>query len=285
MQNKVFKFFFIFIFLISFKTNAELIFENDFPKNMQGVWSSDCESEYQVFIISSNTSMWIDESYVGFNISKTSEVNDWIAYKWGEIESSYYYFLKKNGEKLLEFSAPDNWDGIDYSFLNGSDYSVYEKCDSIPSMYQLIYGEIINLMNSQLIETCNNDQNPANCINETFTFLDVSGDNELSVAELTRAARIAIYFTFIDKREEEDRDIGFATYTTTSLIFPALSKILIGNYDYDNSNTISLKEIYTDRIDTLDYQNLFKENLKGLNAEELRKLIENLDFLRSMMVN
>ena len=285
MQNKIFKFFYILIFMFSFNTNAELIFENNFPKNMQGVWSSNCDSEYQVFIISSNTSMWIDESYVGFNISKTSEVNDWIAYKWGEIESSYYYFLKKDGEKLFEISAPESWDGIDYSFLNGSDYSVYEKCDSIPSMYQLIYGEIINLMNSQLIETCNNDQNPANCINETFTFLDVSGDNELSVAELTRAARIAIYFTFIDKREEEDRDIGFATYTTTSLIFPALSKILIGNYDYDNSNTISLKEIYTDRIDTLDYQNLFKENLKGLDAEELRKLIDNLDFLRSMMVN
>ena len=285
MQNKIFKFFYILIFMFSFNTNAELIFENNFPKNMQGVWSSNCDSEYQVFIISSNTSMWIDESYVGFNISKTSEVNDWIAYKWGEIESSYYYFLKRDGEKLFEISAPDSWDGIDYSFLNGSDYSVYEKCDSIPSMYQLIYGEIINLMNSQLIETCNNDQNPANCINETFTFLDVSGDNELSVAELTRAARIAIYFTFIDKREEEDRDIGFATYTTTSLIFPALSKILIGNYDYDNSNTISLKEIYTDRIDTLDYQNLFKENLKGLDPEELRKLIDNLDFLRSMMMN
>ena len=285
MQNKIFKFFYILIFMFSFNTNAELIFENDFPKNMQGVWSSNCDSEYQVFIISSNTSMWIDESYVGFNISKTSEVNDWIAYKWGEIESSYYYFLKKDGEKLFEISAPESWDGIDYSFLNGSDYSVYEKCDSIPSMYQLIYGEIINLMNSQLIETCNNDKNPANCINETFTFLDVSGDDELSVAELTRAARIAIYFTFIDKREEEDRDIGFATYTTTSLIFPALSKILIGNYDYDNSNTISLKEIYTDRIDTLDYQNLFKENLKGLDPEELRKLIDNLDFLRSMMMN
>ena len=74
MQNKIFKVFFIFILLLSFKTNAELIFENDFPKSMQGIWSSDCESEYQVFIISRNTSMWIDESYVGFNISKTSEV-------------------------------------------------------------------------------------------------------------------------------------------------------------------------------------------------------------------
>ena len=87
------------------------------------------------------------------------------------------------------------------------------------------------------------------------------------------------------KGKKKDRDIGFATYTTTSLLFPALSKILIGNYDYDNSNTISLKEIYTDRIDTLDYQNLFKENLKGLDPEELRRLIENLDFLKSLMLN
>ena len=64
-----------------------------------------------------------------------------------------------------------------------------------------------------------------------------------------------------------------------------MSKILIGNYDYDNSNTLSLKEIYTDRIDTLDYQNLFQENLKQLDPEELRKLIENLDFLRSFILN
>ena len=144
---------------------------NDFPKNMHGIWSSDCVSEKQVFIISRNTNMWIDESYVGFNISKTSEVSDWIAYKWGEIDSSYYYFLKNDGDKLFEISAPDSWDGIDYTFLNDSEYSIYEKCDSIPSMYQLIYGEIINLMNSQLIETCNNDKNPANCINETFTLI------------------------------------------------------------------------------------------------------------------
>ena len=140
-------------------------------------------------------------------------------------------------------------------------------------------------MNSELIDVCNNNSNPAICINKTFDFLDVSKDNELSVAELTRAARIVVYFTFIDKRLEEDRNIGFATYTTTSLIFPAISKILIGNYDYDNSNTISLKEIYTDRIDTLDYQNLFKDNIKGLKPDELRKLIENLDFLKSLLLN
>ena len=156
------------LFLFPSNVNAELIFDDDFPKEMQGIWSENCNTEDQVFIISNNTSMWIDESYVGFNVSKTSKVQDWSAYKWGELEGSYYYFLKKDEDVLIELTAPENWDGIDYSFLNSSDYSAYEKCESIPSIYQIIYGEIINLMNSQLIETCSNDSNPANCINETF---------------------------------------------------------------------------------------------------------------------
>ena len=284
MKNKVF-YTFIFILFFSFYAKAELTFKYEFPKNLQGIWSLDCKSEKQVQIISNNASMYISETYVGFNISKTSNVDGWTTYKWGELEGSYYYFLKNDNNQLLEVIAPEEWDGIDYSFLEHGETFVWEKCDSIPSLYQIIYGEIINLMNSKLIEVCNNDTNPSMCINETFNFLDVSEDDELSVAELTRAARIVIYFTFIDKRLEEDREIGFAAYTTTSLIFPAISKILIGNYDYDNSNTISLKEIYTDRIDTLDYQNLFKDNIKGLKPDELRKLIENLDFLKSILLN
>ena len=271
---------------MSFYSKAELIFENEFPKNIQGIWSVDCEEGLQVHVIGSNSSLWIDEDYVGLNISQTSDVQNWTAYKWGEIDGSYYYFLKTNTQnQLMELTPPDEWDGIDYSFLNSNDFSIYEKCDSIPGVYQIIYGEIVSLMNSKLIETCNVETNPQECITETFNFLDVSNNKELSVAELTRAARILIYFTFIDKRVGEDRDIGFATYTTTSLFFPAISKILIGNYDYDNSNTLSLNEIYTDRVASLDYQNLFKDNIKGLDPAELRKLIENLDFLKSILIN
>ena len=284
MKNK-----FIIILLICFSSlslKAELIFENEFPKNIQGIWSEDCEADRQVHIIGKNSSLWIDEEYVGLNMSKTSDVEGWTAYKWGEMDGSYYYFLNINTKnQLIELTPPDEWDGIDYSFLNSNEFSVYEKCNSIPSMYQMIYGEIISLMNSKLIKTCTDDSNPQNCINETFNFLDVSGNSELSVAELTRAARILVYFTFIDKRIDEDREIGFVTYTTTSLFFPAISKILIGNYDYDNSNTLSLNEIYTDRVDTLDYQNLFKDNIQGLDPGELRRLIENLDFLKSILVN
>ena len=284
MKNNFF--IFLLIFFLSFYSKAELIFENEFPKNIQGIWSVDCEEGLQVHVIGSNSSLWIDEDYVGLNISQTSDVQNWTAYKWGEIDGSYYYFLKTNTQnQLMELTPPDEWDGLDYSFLNSNDFSIYEKCDSIPGVYQIIYGEIVSLMNSKLIETCNVETNPQECITETFNFLDVSNNKELSVAELTRAARILIYFTFIDKRVGEDRDIGFATYTTTSLFFPAISKILIGNYDYDNSNTLSLNEIYTDRVASLDYQNLFKDNIKGLDPSELRKLIENLDFLKSILIN
>ena len=285
MKNNYLIFIFIILFF-SISAKAELIFENEFPKDIQGIWSADCGAGSQVHVIGNNSSLWIDEDYVGLNISKTSNVQNWTAYKWGEIDGSYYYFLKTNTQnQLMELTTPDEWDGIDYSFLNSNNFSIYEKCESIPSVYQIIYGEIVSLMNSKLVETCNDDTNPQACITEAFNFLDVSNDNELSVAELTRAARILIYFTFIDKRVGEDRDIGFATYTTTSLFFPAISKILIGNYDYDNTNTLSLKEIYTDRVASLDYQNLFKDNIKGLDPAELRKLIENLDFLKSILIN
>ena len=167
---------FIFIILIfTISAKAELIFENEFPKDIQGIWSVDCEAGLQVHVIGNNSSLWIDEDYVGLNISKTSNVQNWTAYKWGEIDGSYYYFLKTNTQnQLMELTPPDEWDGIDYSFLNSNDFSIYEKCESIPSVYQVIYGEIVSLMNSKLVETCNDDTNPQDCITEAFNFLDVS---------------------------------------------------------------------------------------------------------------
>ena len=120
MKINLLKLIFIIFIFFSPHVYSELTLEDNFPKNMQGIWSDDCSSEYQVFIISKSTTMWIDETYVGFNISQTSNVNNWIGYKWGEIEGSFYYFLKKEGDKLFETVAPEGWDGIDYSFLNNS---------------------------------------------------------------------------------------------------------------------------------------------------------------------
>ena len=132
MKNSI-SIFFVFL-LFSFISKAELIFENEFPNNLQGIWSLDCDAGLQVHVIGKNSSLWIDEDYVGLNISKTTNVDDWTSYKWGELDGSYYYFLNKNSQnQLMELTPPDDWDGIDYSFLNSNDFSIYEQCDSIPS--------------------------------------------------------------------------------------------------------------------------------------------------------
>jgi outer membrane lipoprotein SlyB len=58
MKNNYF--FFIFIVLIfTFSAKSELIFENEFPKNIQGIWSVDCEAGLQVHVIGNNSSLWI----------------------------------------------------------------------------------------------------------------------------------------------------------------------------------------------------------------------------------
>ena len=75
MKNSIFVFFVFLLF--SFISKAELIFENEFPNSLQGIWSQDCDAGLQVHVIGKNSSLWIDEDYVGLNISKTSKVEDW----------------------------------------------------------------------------------------------------------------------------------------------------------------------------------------------------------------
>ena len=49
MKNKIF--IFLAIFLFFYPVKAELIFENDFPKKFQGIWSMDCQAGLQVHVI------------------------------------------------------------------------------------------------------------------------------------------------------------------------------------------------------------------------------------------
>ena len=50
MKNNLVKLIFSIFLLLPFHLNAELIFEDNFPKDMQGIWSDDCDAEYQEII-------------------------------------------------------------------------------------------------------------------------------------------------------------------------------------------------------------------------------------------
>ena len=74
--------FIVIILIFSISAKAELIFENEFPKDIQGIWSVDCEAGLQVHVIGNNSSLWTDEDYVGLNISNTTNVQKCTTYKW-----------------------------------------------------------------------------------------------------------------------------------------------------------------------------------------------------------
>ena len=46
-----------------------------------------------------------------------------------------------------------------------------------------------------------------------------------------------------------------------------------------------LPVVYINLDEQTDRKQTLEENLKGLDPEELRRLIENLDFLKSLMLN
>ena len=64
--------------MFSFISKAELIFENEFPKTSRYMSLDMPNFKFMIGKIKS----LIDEDYVGLNISKTSDVEDWTAYKW-----------------------------------------------------------------------------------------------------------------------------------------------------------------------------------------------------------
>ena len=45
MKNSLVKLIFGIVLFLSFQLNAELIFEDDFPKDIQGIWSENCNTE------------------------------------------------------------------------------------------------------------------------------------------------------------------------------------------------------------------------------------------------
>ena len=98
---------------------------DNFPKDMQGIWSDDCDAEYQVFIISNNTSMWIDETYVGFNLSKTGNnycpVNK--GNKWSKL------FNKNNTAFRNAQQISASADDTDILYVASRAYNTVEKVE------------------------------------------------------------------------------------------------------------------------------------------------------------
>ena len=271
-----------------------LLFAEDLiPKKFHGTWSNDCSKEQDVFIITESSYFNLYESqdeideyaYFYLQFSDSKKYKDWI-YLDGEIFEFKNVFMKLNDDILeVVFEEQDNPDES-YDFLNNTNNTfTYAKCDNTPASLILVFGEVLSYMNSKASLSCSNfSKNKGECFEDVFSFLDVSGNKALSNAEINRASKLLVFFSTINGQEFDEA--GMFGIISSYAITPLLTKVVLNNFDFDNSADLTLEEILQDREGLFDLD--FDENdqieidNQKIN-EQIRDFINKLQGLGSFL--
>jgi hypothetical protein len=251
------RFFGLFIVILLFP--FLLIAENLIPEKFHGTWSNDCSKEQDVFIISESGYFNLYESqdeiddytyfYLQFTDSKTYE--NW-TYLDGEIFEFKNVFMKLDNNILeVVFEELDNLEGS-YDFLNNTNNTfTYAKCDNTPASITLLFGEVLSYMNSKASLSCSNfSKNKGKCFEDLFSFLDISENKALSNAEINRASKLLVFFSTVNG--QEFNEAGMFGIISSYAITPLLTKVILTNFDFDNSADLTLEEMLQDRESLFD---------------------------------
>ncbi len=271
-----------------------LLFAEDLiPEKFHGTWSNDCSKEEDVFIITQSSYFNLYESqdeiddyayfYLQFSDSKTYK--DWI-YLNGEIFEFKNVFMKLNDDILeVVFEEQDNPDES-YDFLNNTNNTfTYAKCDNTPASLTLVFGEALSYMNSKASLSCSNfSKNKGECFEDVFSFLDVSGNKALSNAEINRASKLLVFFSTINGQEFDEA--GLFGIISSYAITPLITKVILNNFDFDNSADLTLEEILQDREGLFDLDFSENDQIEIDNQkinEQIRDFINKLQGLGSFL--
>ena len=263
-----------------------LIAENLIPEKFHGTWSNDCSKEQDVFIISESGYFNLYESqdeideytyfYLQFTDSKTYE--NW-TYLDGEIFEFKNVFMKLDNDILeVVFEELDNLEGS-YDFLNNTNNTfTYAKCDNTPASITLLFGEVLSYMNSKASLSCSNfSKNKGKCFEDLFSFLDISENKALSNAEINRASKLLVFFSTVNG--QEFNEAGMFGIISSYAITPLLTKVILTNFDFDNSADLTLEEMLQDRESLFDLD-FSKNNQIDIDNQKINNQIK--DFINKL---
>ena len=175
----------------------------------------------------------------------------------GEIFEFKNVFMKLDNDILeVVFEELDNLEGS-YDFLNNTNNTfTYAKCDNTPASITLLFGEVLSYMNSKASLSCSNfSKNKGKCFEDLFSFLDISENKALSNAEINRASKLLVFFSTVNG--QEFNEAGMFGIISSYAITPLLTKVILTNFDFDNSADLTLEEMLQDResLFDLDFSN------------------------------
>jgi hypothetical protein len=209
-----------------------------------------------------------------------------------DFETSYYNFLDDYNllffpENVIYFSEtmPEIWDfyfktPIFAELKSNSGYISLNlfKCDNLNNQIDYILLESDAIEFDKLIFTakkeCQNKK-PIDCLRKFVNFADVSKNNELSRAELTRFSKFVV--KWLTLKGELNLTERMGSSAATMVIAPALAEFILLNYDYDNDEHLDIKEM------TFDLVNI--SGSSDLNNKIIRRYIEVLDLASESKIN
>ena len=270
-----------------------LVAENVIPNKFHGTWSNDCSKEQDVFIFTESgyfnlyKSQDETDEYIFFYLQLTDSTSyeDWISVD-GDIFDFKKVFMKLETDILeIVFEDLENPDGS-YDFLiNTNNTLTYKKCDNTPASVTLLFGEVLSYMNSKASLSCSNfSSNKADCFEDMFNFLDVSGNKALSNAEINRASKLLVFFSAVNG--QEFNDAGVFGVMSSYAITPLLTKVILNNFDFDNSSDLKLEEILQDResLFDLDFSNNNQIEIDNQKInDQIKEFINKLQGLGSFL--
>ena len=152
------------------------------------------------------------------------------------------------------------------------------KCENLNSQLDFILLERDAIEFDQLVhdakEECKNKK-PIDCLRKFITFADVSRNNELSRAELTRFSKFIVKWLTLNGELNLTERIGSSG--AAMILGPALAEFILLNYDYDNDEHIDIKEITFDLVNINSNSDLYDKLI--------RRYIEALDLVSESKIN
>jgi hypothetical protein len=128
-------------------------------------------------------------------------------------------------------------------------------------------------MNSKASLSCSNfAKNKGKCFEDLFNFLDISNNKALSNAEINRASKLLVFFSTVNG--QEFNEAGMFGIISSYAITPLLTKVILTNFDFDNSEDLTLEEILQDRESLFDLD-FSKNDQIEIDNQKINNQIKN----------
>lgn len=134
----------------------------------------------------------------------------------------------------------------------------------------------MNKLKNTVAEKC--DRDPKCIFDQMWQYLDVSGDNKISLAEVARIQRALVKRAYVENSGEEfDAGELVAVNTASILLLPITASSVINSFDYDSDGLLSKNEV----VGNTEFAKLVgvdASTLSGLEFDKLgKKLLQNMN--------